>query len=95
MPVSFRSSPLTTGGASQRSSGAGPGLGDSVTEYVDYANFKTSPPAGCPDNSPILGVAKTATGIPNPGDTVTYTLVLTNSGLGSPMRAEVTRCQPR
>jgi hypothetical protein len=63
--------------------GAGPGLGDSVNPIVDYSNFKTSPPPGCPDLSPHIGLRKSVAGLPIPMDIVTYTLVLTNSGLGS------------
>jgi hypothetical protein len=34
-------------GTADGPSGAGPGGGDSVSTGVDYASYKTSPPAGC------------------------------------------------
>jgi hypothetical protein len=37
-------------------SGVGPGSGDSVSVNVDYANFETSPPAGCPVYRPDLTI---------------------------------------
>jgi uncharacterized repeat protein (TIGR01451 family) len=64
-------------------SGAGPGNGDSVSENVIYANFKTSPPAGCPARPQDLSIVKSVT--PTTGivyrDSVTYTVTLTNSSV--------------
>lgn len=39
-------------GAANGPDGAGPGSGDTVTSSVDYANFKTVAPAGCPTLPP-------------------------------------------
>jgi uncharacterized repeat protein (TIGR01451 family) len=63
-------------------SGVGPGSGDSVSAYVDYANFKTSPPAGCPAYRPDLTIAKSVTPTTDAAyhGAVTYTVRLNNSG---------------
>jgi uncharacterized repeat protein (TIGR01451 family) len=63
-------------------SGVGPGSGDSVSAYVDYANFKTSPPAGCPAYRPDLTIAKSVTPTTDAAYhvAVTYTVRLNNSG---------------
>ena len=47
-PVGILSAPSSWWGAADGPGGAGPGSGDSVDARVLYANFKTSPPAGCP-----------------------------------------------
>jgi len=80
-------------GAPDGPSGSGPGAGDSVSDNVDFANFKTTPSPIC---QPIIDVAKTATGIPKPdvGDIVTYTLVLTNSGMLADPAVQLTDTLP-
>jgi uncharacterized repeat protein (TIGR01451 family) len=70
-------------GVSNGPRGAGPGLGDSVGTAVDFSNFKTTAPAGCPDISPIITISKSADGMPAPGETVTYSIVVSNTGIAT------------
>jgi uncharacterized repeat protein (TIGR01451 family) len=63
-------------------SGVGPGSGDSVSVNVDYANYKTSPPAGCPMYTSNLTMAKSVTPtMAAPGAAITYTLTFSNAGV--------------
>jgi len=66
-------------------SGAGPGSGDSVSMNVDYADHKTSPPAGCPKYRPGLTIAKSVTPTTDAAyhGAVTYTVRLDNGGWAS------------
>jgi uncharacterized repeat protein (TIGR01451 family) len=68
-------------GAADGPSGEGPGSGDSVSANVDYANFKTNPPAGCPTYPSDLTIAKSVTPtVAVAGQTFTYTLGFSNAG---------------
>ncbi|MCP4543362.1 MAG: hypothetical protein GY832_40125 [Chloroflexi bacterium] len=65
--------------------GVGSGSGDTVSEGVDYANFKTVAPTGCPSRSPsydstpapgsIINVGTT-----NVGSTISTTLTISETG---------------
>ncbi len=61
--------------------GEGMGWGDWVSADVDFGNFKSAAPAGCPDLTPHFSMVKRVQGIPAPNDMVTYTLVISNSGV--------------
>ncbi len=63
-------------------SGVGPGSGDSVSANVDYANFKTSPPPGCPPYVDLTIVKAVAPTIAAPGDAITYTLAFSSTDPG-------------
>ena len=69
-------------GAANGPSGAGPGGGDSVGSGVNYSNFKSTAPAGCPSYpSADLSIVKSVTPtIALPGEIITYTLIFTNNG---------------
>jgi hypothetical protein len=65
--------------------GAGPGRGDTVSAGVDYSNFKTVAPMGCPSRSP--GYYSTPApgstinvGTANVGSTVSTTLTIRETG---------------
>lgn len=67
-------------GASDGPSGEGPGSGDSIGANVDYADYKTAPPAGCPTvRLPDLIITKAVTPpVTVPGETITYTVSISN-----------------
>ena len=66
-------------------SGAGPGVGDSVSSNVDFSGFLGAAPAGCPTlPSPDVAITKTvlpASGLA--GSAITYTIVFSNLGAGA------------
>ena len=60
--------------------GVGPGSGDSISADVDYSNFKTAPPAGCPTLPPALTLSKWVDdNVPRPGQRITYTIAVTHT----------------
>ena len=63
-------------------SGAGPGIGDAVGANVLYANFLTNAPPLCPTApSPDMRILKAVEpAIVQPGQAITYTLVVSNAG---------------
>jgi uncharacterized repeat protein (TIGR01451 family)/CSLREA domain-containing protein len=79
-------SPLTaTGnwwGAANGPGGVGPGSGDLVSSNVNFSGFLTSPPANCPTHPFVdLTLSKNVTPLVIwPGQTLTYTLIVSNSG---------------
>ncbi len=74
--------------------GAGPGIGDSVSSIVTHSDYKVLPPPGCPDRTPDVRLSKAVAGAPAPGGVVTYTMVLSNSGLGPDPMVEISDVLP-
>jgi len=87
----YLSAPNNWWGAPDGPSGSGPGHGDSVSERVIYSNFKTAAPAGCPTLRPDLRITKSVRpDFALPGQAITYTVVLSNTGSGDALGVVLT-----
>ena len=68
-------------GAANGPSGAGQGGGDSVAPGIGYGGYQTLPPSGCATLQSDLTLRKTAVPpVVAPGQIITYTLAVTNTG---------------
>ncbi|MCB0038547.1 MAG: VCBS repeat-containing protein [Caldilinea sp.] len=77
-------------------SGAGPGVGDSVSNNVDFSGFLTASILGCPTFSDSdVGIVKSATpSLVVSGAAITYTLSFSNAGPGIAYNVSVTDSVP-
>lgn len=91
----YLSAPNNWWGASDGPSGSGPGHGDSVSAHVVFSNFKTAAPPGCPTLRPDLHITKSVRpDFALPGQAITYTVVLSNTGSGDAFSVMLTDALP-
>ncbi len=77
-------------------SGSGPGSGDAISGDVLYSPWLSAPPScdGGGSGSPSLQIAKSGSTTAQLGDSITYTLTITNSGTATATNLVITDAIP-